>query len=90
MAEHEAPKITFPCDDYLIKVVGDADETFRQFVHQVLVAFDEQLTEASFSVNASRNGRFESLTVRMRIEHEDHLSELFEQLKADSRVRMVL
>lgn len=90
MADIEAPKITFPCDDYLIKVVGDSDDTFRQFVLAVLVQFDDQLTEASFTVNASRNGRFESLTVRMRIEQESHLTELFELLKADTRVRMVL
>lgn len=90
MADTEAPKITFPCDDYLIKVVGDTDDTFRAFVHSVLVQFDDQLTEASFSVNASRNGRFESLTVRMRIEQESHLTDLFELLKADARVRMVL
>ncbi|MCH8529691.1 MAG: DUF493 domain-containing protein [Saccharospirillum sp.] len=90
MTDTEAPKITFPCDDYLIKVVGDTDETFRQFVHSVLVQFDGRLTEASFSINVSRNGRFESLTVRMRIERESHLTELFELLKADTRVRMVL
>lgn len=90
MADTEAPRITFPCEDYLIKVVGDSDDSFRQFVHSVLVQFDGELTEASFSVNASRNGRFESLTVRMRIEQEGHLTELFELLKADTRVRMVL
>lgn len=90
MTEQEPPKITFPCDDYVIKVVGDVHEGFRLFVHSVLVQYDEQLTEASYSVNVSRNGRFESLTVRMRIEHEDHLKALFEMLKVDERVRMVL
>lgn len=90
MTEQEPPKITFPCDDYVIKVVGDVHEGFRLFVHSVLVQYDEQLTEASYSVNVSRNGRFESLTVRMRIEHEDHLKALFETLKVDERVRMVL
>lgn len=90
MTNTDTPRITFPCDDYLIKVVGDSDDTFRYFVHSVLVQFDDQLSESSFSVNPSRNGRFESLTVRMRIEQESHLTELFEQLKADTRVRMVL
>ncbi|MEX2321384.1 MAG: DUF493 domain-containing protein [Saccharospirillum sp.] len=90
MSEQEPPKITFPCDDYVIKVVGDVHAGFKPFVHSVLVRYDNRLDVASFSVSASRNGRFESLTVRMRIEHEHHLTELFEALKADERVRMVL
>ncbi|MEP4546506.1 MAG: DUF493 domain-containing protein [Saccharospirillum sp.] len=90
MTRQDPPKITFPCDDYVIKVVGDVHEEFKSFVHSVLVRYDDRLTVSAFSVSTSRNGRFESLTVRMRIEHEDHLTELFEALKADERVRMVL
>lgn len=90
VTQQDPPKITFPCDDYVIKVVGDVHEGFKPFVHSVLVRYDARLSESSFSVSTSRNGRFESLTVRMRIEHEDHLTELFEALKADERVRMVL
>lgn len=90
MSQPDAPKITFPCDDYMIKVVGDAKVALCDFVHSVLVQFDDQLTLDSFTAKPSRNGRFESLTVFMRIEAEVHLSELFEQLKADERVKMVI
>jgi putative lipoic acid-binding regulatory protein len=90
VTQQEPPKITFPCDDYVIKVVGDVHDGFRTFVHSVLVRYDPSLSEASFSASASRNGRYESLTVRMRIEQESHLTELFDALKADERVRMVL
>lgn len=90
MSQPDAPKITFPCDDYMIKVVGDAEVALCDFVHSVLVQFDDQLTLDSFTAKPSRNGRFESLTVFMRIEAEVHLSELFEQLKADERVKMVI
>jgi putative lipoic acid-binding regulatory protein len=90
VTQQEPPKITFPCDDYVIKVVGDVHEGFRGFVHSVLVRYDPGLSEASFSASPSRNGRFESLTVRMRIEQENHLTELFNALKTDERVRMVL
>lgn len=83
-------RITFPCDDYMIKVVGDAEASFRDFVHGVLVRYDSRLTLASFAATPSRNGRFESLTVRLRIEREDQLSALFTELKADDRVKMVL
>lgn len=90
MTRQDPPKITFPCDDYVIKVVGEAEQGFQSFVHSVLVRYDQQLNESSFTVNTSRNARFESVTVRMRIEREAHLTELFEALKADARVRMVL
>lgn len=90
MSQPEAPKIEFPCDDYMIKVVGDAEVALRDFVHQVLVRYDSRLTVDSFTSRPSRNGRFESLTVFMRVEEEIHLSELFEVLKADQRVKMVI
>lgn len=90
MAQQEPPKITFPCDGYMIKVIGDADVSFTAFVYSVLVRYDEQLKRDSLSVKPSRNGRFESITVSMRIEREQHLTDLFHELKADDRIRMVL
>lgn len=88
--QQEPAKITFPCDDYMIKVVGDSNDGFGAFVHAVLVQYDSRLTLASLSSKPSRNGRFESITVMMRIEKERHLTDLFHELKADKRVRMVL
>lgn len=90
MMQPEQPKITFPCDDYVIKVVGEAHETFSDFVYSVLVKYDARLTPASLAIKPSRNGNFESITVKMRIEKEQQLTDLFHELKADSRVRMVL
>lgn len=90
MSHPDAPKIEFPCDDYMIKVVGDAEVELRTFVHQVLVRYDASLTLESFRSRPSRNGRFESLTVFMRVEEAGHLSELFAVLKADDRVKMVI
>lgn len=90
MSQPEAPKITFPCDDYVIKVVGDEAPQFRSLVESVLKQFDPGVTQASFSENASKNGRFVSLTVRMRIEQESHLTDLFEQLKTSPLVKMVI
>jgi len=90
VADQQPPKIEFPCDDYMIKVVGDTGPGFRAFVHSVLVRYDATLTEDSFRITPSRNGRFESLTVYMRIEREEHLSDLHRELKADDRIRTVL
>ncbi|MFT7418386.1 MAG: putative lipoic acid-binding regulatory protein, partial [Reinekea sp.] len=46
-----APKIEFPCERYLIKVVGDAHPEYQQFVAGVLVKYDPAVTVESFSEN---------------------------------------
>jgi putative lipoic acid-binding regulatory protein len=90
MTKPEPPKIEFPCDDYVIKVVGDVDPTYKPFVASVLSKFDSKVTVEKFKENPSRNGRFVSLTIRMKIEKEEHLKLLFEELQANKLVRMVL
>lgn len=42
-----APKIEFPCERYLIKVVGDAHPDYQQFVAGVLVKYDPAVTVES-------------------------------------------
>jgi putative lipoic acid-binding regulatory protein len=85
-----APKIEFPCERYLIKVVGDAHPDYQQFVAGVLVKYDPAVTVERFSENPSKNGRFVSLTIWMRIEQEAHLTLLFDELKVNPMVKMVL
>lgn len=85
-----APKIVFPCERYLIKVVGDAHPDYQQFVAGVLVKYDATVSVERFSENTSKNGRFVSLTIWMRIEQEAHLTLLFEELKLNPMVKMVL
>ncbi|MEJ2042405.1 MAG: DUF493 domain-containing protein [Reinekea sp.] len=84
------PKIEFPCDDYLIKVVGEVHPEYKPFVTSVLSKYDATVTIERFSENLSKNGRFVSLTIRMRIEEEAHLTLLFEELKTNPLVKMVI
>jgi len=86
----DAPKIEFPCDDYVIKVVGDVHPDYKPFVAGVLVKYDKQVTVDSFRETPSKKGTFVSLTVKMRIEDENDLNKLFEELKVNKLVRMVL
>ena len=88
--EQDAPKIEFPCDRYLIKVMGDAIPDFKPFVASVLCKFDTNVTVDSFRENPSKNGRFVSLNVHMRIEEAEHLQQLFDELKLNPMVKMVL
>jgi len=85
-----APKIVFPCDRYLIKIVGDAQPEYKHFVASVLVKYDPNVTLDRFTENPSKNGRFVSLNIWMRIEEEAHLTLLFDELKVNPMVKMVL
>lgn len=86
----DAPKIEFPCDDYLIKVVGEDYADLRSFVAGALVKYDKNVSESKFTENASKKGRFVSLTVKLRIEKIEDLTSLTADLKANKRVKMVL
>ena len=86
----EAPKIEFPCESYVIKVLGDNHPELKPFVTGVLSQFDSRVHLECYQENPSKNGRFVSLTVRMRIEKADDLRQLHDQLKVSPTVRMVL
>jgi len=88
-----APKIEFPCD-YVIKVIGEAAPDFREFVVDVVCRHDPELAVSDLaervSVNASRNGRYQSVQVTMVATGETQLKALFEELRGSGRVHMVL
>lgn len=86
----DAPKIQFPCDDYIIKVVGVASPQLKPFVTSVLTQIDSAVTQQSYRETLSKNGRFLSLTVKMRIVRKSQLTELFDQLKVNSLIKLVL
>jgi len=87
---NEAPKISFPCPDYPIKVVGDAHETFRSYVIETVQIHAPDLDITQVTVNDSRNGRFQSIRLKITATGEEQLQNLFEDLKASGRVHMVL
>jgi len=86
----EAPKISFPCADYPIKVVGNNTDDFYGFVVETVKGFDPELDLEKVSIQDSRNGRFRSVRLMMTATGEDQLQALFEKLKASGRVHMVL
>lgn len=90
MTQPSPPKITFPCEDYVIKVMGSDHQDFRGFVADVLNQYDNKVTVSSFTERPSSKGRFVSLTVKMTIQSENDLSSLFEALKKNPLVKMVL
>ncbi|WP_053981848.1 YbeD family protein [Marinagarivorans algicola] len=83
------PLIEFPCPDYPIKVLGDAFVEFEKEVLAVLLKHADICGKPA-PLNASRNGRFSSLTVKIVATGEPQLKRLHAELKDLSFVKMVL
>lgn len=90
MTESEAPKIEFPCDDYLIKVIGEKSEDYYAKVLDVMGLHAPGFDMQKIAVRESRNGNYQSITVYIRASGTDQLAAIFEDLKNISATRMVL
>lgn len=86
----DAPKIEFPCPDYMIKVVAlDHDSTFVE-VFECVKKHAPSLDESKIKQNVSSKGRFVSFTFRIHAESEDQLSRLHKDLMVVNAVKMVM
>ncbi len=90
MSDPTPPKIEFPCEDYPIKIMGDAGEDFRAHVTKVLLEHVADFDSEKTKIRPSSSGKFESITVRITATGEDQLSTIFEALKKHPSLRMVL
>lgn len=90
MTDVEPPKITFPCPDYPIKIMGDASPSFKDDVVNVVMQFAPDFDPASVIVHSSRNARFFSVNVSITAQSEAQLQDMFAALKKNPAVRMVL
>lgn len=90
MNEVQKPKIEFPCPSYPIKVMGDAEPQFQEFVLAVMERHDATFDRGSVQVQESRNGRFISVRVSVTATGTEQLEAIFQDLKTNPLVRMVL
>lgn len=81
--------LEFPCD-YPIKVMGPAAPDFRDFVVETVTRHAADLDEDRVRTNASRGGRFLSVTVVIRATGEDQLQAITRDLQSSGRVKMIL
>jgi uncharacterized protein len=89
MTDTDAPKIEFPCN-YPIKVMGEACDEFHQ---HVMAVFDEHAPgydRSLVTVRDSRNGKFQAITVTITATGTTQLEAIFEGLKRNRHVQMVL
>jgi putative lipoic acid-binding regulatory protein len=86
----QAPKIEFPCDNYPIKVIGDAGEGFTALVVEIIQRHAPDLDTTTLVTRDSRNGRFLSVQVMIRAMGVEQLQAIHTDLRATGRVHMVL
>jgi uncharacterized protein len=89
-SSQQPPKIEFPCEDYMVKVVRNSDDLVHEFVMDVMRRHAPELDEALVKLKPSRNGKFTSVTFFILATGEPQLQALFDELKAHPGVHMVL
>ena len=90
MSDREPPVIEFPCQDYPIKVMGDACDELHVHVVKVFSKHVEDFDVDTMRVRASAQGRYQSITVSITATGTEQLQAIFEDLKLSDAVKMVL
>ena len=85
----EQPKIEFPCE-YPIKILGNNCAGFAADVVSACKRHAPELDESAVSVKHSAEGRFISVTVTIIATGEPQLKALYEDLKLNGDVKMVI
>jgi putative lipoic acid-binding regulatory protein len=86
----DPPKIEFPCPDYPIKVVGEAGANLRDHTIAVFTKHAADFNPEQIKTKASSKGTWQSLTIAIEATGEDQLRAIFEDLKANKAVKMVI
>jgi putative lipoic acid-binding regulatory protein len=90
MSTQDPPKIEFPCEDYPIKVLGDANAEMEAFVLETTESFAPGFDRSKVSIKASGKGRLQSITVFITATGVDQLQSYHQALIAHSSIKMVL
>ena len=90
MSEQQPPKIEFPCENYPIKVLGDAGQELHTLVIEVMERHAPGFDQARITINESSKGRFQSVTVWITATGEHQLRTIHEELRISKRVKMVM
>ena len=86
----EPPKIEFPCEDYPIKVMGEASDVVYDFIIETTEQFAPDFDRQKISTKASSKGRFQSVTVFITATGVDQLEAYHQALRSHSAIKIVL
>lgn len=86
---HPDSLLDFPCD-FPIKAMGRGGEDFPGLVVELVRRHAPDLDETTLRIQASRQGRFQSVTVIVRATSRAQLDAIYRELTAHEQVVMAL
>jgi len=79
----------FPCD-FPIKIMGEQGDDFSVLIFELVSRHVPDLDQSALRSRASRNGRYQSVTVTIRATSRAQLDAIYQDLSAHERVVMAL
>jgi putative lipoic acid-binding regulatory protein len=86
----DAPKIEFPCANYVIKIVSLDVDGIHATLAECLKVHAPEIDADAVSINRSSKGRFVSYSFRIVAQSEAQLSSLHGDLMSIEAVKMVM
>lgn len=83
-------RIEFPCEDYPVKIVGEAVVAFREHVLTIVERHAPGFDSQRMEVRYSKNGNYQSITLYIRATGPEQLSSLNSDLRTNPLVKLVL
>ena len=85
----DPPKIEYPCD-YPIKVLGDSGIDLYTLVMTVMESYSPGFNKSKTTVKDSKNGTYQAITVTITATGTEQIQSLFDDLKVNPLVKIVL
>jgi putative lipoic acid-binding regulatory protein len=82
--------ITFPCENYSIRVVGFQVDNFQGQVLDVLQKYDNKIDESKITLQASSKGKYVALRLLITAQSEQQLKDLNADLRQLDFIQTVL
>lgn len=86
----DAPKIEFPCENYPIKVLGEAAPELHTYVIEIMERHAPGFDQTRITINESSKGRFQSVTVWITATGIDQLTAIHNDLRINRLIKMVM
>lgn len=90
MSEQEPPRIEFPCENYPVKIMGDATAEMLEFTLSTTEQYAPEFDRSTATVRPSSKGRFQSVTVFITATGLEQLQGLHQTLIASTAIKMVI
>jgi putative lipoic acid-binding regulatory protein len=90
MSEQQPPKIEFPCENYPIKVLGDAGPYLHTYVVEIMERHAPGFDQTRITIAESSRGSFQSVTVWITATGIEQLIAIHEDLRINKKVKMVM